>query len=367
MTVPIPDIQHALAEAGVDAWVLYDFRGSNSAAWSLLGVAPDAHVTRRWMVVIPAHGKPVKIHARMEEVPLRHLDMDADPYTTHEEWFDRMRRYVGRHHRVAMEYSPMGALPVASRVDAGTIEMVRSLGVDVVSSADLLQQFTATLSDEQIAENAEVARLLRSSVLETFGFIASEIQIHGSIQEYHAQQFLLQQWEKVGLTSDSAPIVASGLNAASPHYAPSEETSTPLVTGDVVLIDAWAKRANERSVYADITWMGYVGNVVPARIAERFDVIRQARDAALELVQERFSTGRPVYGGRGWARCSFIELDIVSIQRFMDREPIWMALKPRMCAACYPERHFLSSRVSMSLARLGCVRNLMLLSCRMAQ
>lgn len=296
MHVPFSNIQDALRQAKIDAWVLYDFRGSNAAAWSLMGLAADAHVTRRWMVVIPATGTPVKIHARMEEHPLGHLDIPADPYTTQSEWFERLHQHVGRFSRVAMEYSPMGALPAASRVDAGTIEAVRSLNVEVVSSADLLQQFMASMTDEQIAENAVTAAELRASVLDTFRFIASEVRKRGSVQEVAAQEYLLQQLHDRGLVSDSPPIVASGINASSPHYAPSVKNSTPLCVGDVVLIDAWAKRPHDQSVYADITWMGYLGESIPADIARRFDVIRMARDRAVELVVERFAQKQPVYG-----------------------------------------------------------------------
>ncbi|MCU0331513.1 MAG: M24 family metallopeptidase [Candidatus Kapabacteria bacterium] len=296
MHVPISQIQDALRQADIDAWVLYDFRGSNAAAWSLMGLAADAHVTRRWMVVIPATGSPVKIHARMEEQPLAHLAITADPYTTHDEWFERLHRHVGKFSRVAMEYSPKGALPAASRVDAGTIEAVRSLNVDVVSSADLLQQFMATMTDEQIAENASTAAMLRASVLATFRFIADQVREKRVVQEVAAQEYLLQQWKERGLVSDSAPIVASGKNAASPHYAPSDQNSSLLQRGDVVLIDAWAKRPNEYSVYADITWMGYIGETVPESIAQRFDVIRLARDRAVELVVERFARKEPVMG-----------------------------------------------------------------------
>lgn len=297
MTLDLTPLCSAVREAGIDAWALYDFRGSNRIAWDILGLAADAHCTRRWMVVAPAQGPTTAIVHRLEQQPLSHVHADRVLlYDTHQSWNDALRTTLGGLATVAMEYSPMGALPAVARVDAGTIEAVRACGPDVVTSADLAQRFTAVLTTEQLAANGVTAGLLRDSVLSAFRLIRSRLLANESITEFDVQRHILQEFAARNLVSDASPIVAIGPNAASPHYAPTFLTNSPIERDQVVLIDAWARQDAPRSVYADITWVGYTGSTVPDDVAAPFDVLVRARDAAVDLVRTRMAAGLPVQG-----------------------------------------------------------------------
>jgi Xaa-Pro aminopeptidase len=292
----LPRYQEALRAATIDAWMMYDFRGSNDLAWQMLDIAPHAHCTRRWAVVIPAQGTPVKIVHRMEQLPLEHIDIPVVLYDTRESWDDALRTALGSYKTVAMEYSPMNALPVTSKVDAGTIESIRALGHTVVSSADIAQQFTAVLSEEQLAGAAVTGGQLRDVITSAFELIRERLIGGAPVQEYEVQQFILQEFARLGLVTDSAPIVAIGPNAASPHYAPSVVESSAIETEMVVVIDAWCKRNVPGAAYADLTWVGYTGVAIPADVASTFTIIANARNAALALVAERYRGNLPVYG-----------------------------------------------------------------------
>lgn len=288
--------QEALHAASIDAWMMYDFRGSNDLAWQMLDVPADAHCTRRWAVVIPAKGNPVKLVHRMEQLPLEHLDIASVLYDTRESWELGLAQVLGTHATIAMEYSPMNALPVTSKVDAGTIESIRALGKTVVSSADLAQHFTAVLSDEQLAGAAITGGQLRDIITDAFGFIRESIISGATITEYDVQRRILRDMDERGMETDSAPIVAIGPNAASPHYAPSALVSSVIGPEMVVVIDAWCKRRSPVAAYADLTWVGYTGVAIPADVAATFAIIVEGRNAALALVNERFRAGQPVYG-----------------------------------------------------------------------
>ena len=289
-------MQRAVAESGFDAWVLYDMRRSNDLAWDVLQLDPKAHCTRRWMVIIPAQGRPVKLTHRMEQDPLSHLNIEAVLYDTRSSWNEAVGACLAPYKRIAMEYSPMGDLPVVSRVDAGMIDLVRSFGVEVGSSADMLQQFTAVLSEDQIAGACMAAGELRETVMRAFELIATAVGENRRITEYEVQSFILSEFKRKGLVTDSAPIVAIGPNAASPHYAPSIIRSSEITSEMVVLIDAWCRHDSPGSVFADITWVGYTSGHVPDDVESAFSIIRRGRDAALELVRERFAQGAPIAG-----------------------------------------------------------------------
>lgn len=289
-------MQQAVREAGLDAWLLYDFRGSNFLAWSMLHLPPETHSTRRWMVCIPAHGEPTKIVHRMEQYPLGDVEAQLLIYDTHESWAEAVASVAKSGSTVAMEYSPMGALPVVSTVDGGTIELVRAGGATVVSSADLLQQFTAVLTEEQIATTSVTAGQLKACVFDGFKFIRERLMAEESVTEYEVQQYIVKALENKGLALDYPPIVAIGSNAANPHYSPTYAETALIAKNMVVVIDAWAKRNSPGAIYADITWVGYTDTFVPTDVASSFKVITAARDAAIDLVKTRFAAGEPVMG-----------------------------------------------------------------------
>lgn len=296
MNISFARMQDAVRAAGLDAWLLFDFRRTNPLAWKMLGLADDAHCTRRWMIVIPANGPVVKIVHRMEQVPLAHVPAETLVYDTRTSWAEQVREATKGFTIVAMEYSPMGELPVVSKVDAGTIDFLRSLDLEVVSSADLLQEFTALLSPEQIAGNALTAAYLRAAVHDAFGFIRTQLMNDTPVTEYDVQQFIMDRFGSQDMITDTPPIVAIGPNAASPHYAPTPQEYSAIGRDMVVLIDAWARSSGPGSVYADITWVGYTGETVPSAVAERFAVLTTARDATLEMIRGRFAANETVYG-----------------------------------------------------------------------
>ena len=296
MNALFSEMQRSVAANNIDAWVLYDMRHSNDLAWNILQLDPNAHCTRRWMVIVPAKGRPVKITHRMEQNPLAHLNIDSEVYDTRDSWERIVQEHVAPFKKVAMEYSPMGRLPVISKVDAGIVELIRSFGVEVVSSADMLQEFTSVLSEEQIAGACLAAGQLRETVMDAFGFIRKSIERKGHVSEYDVQSFIMAEFQRKGLTTDSAPIVAIGPNAASPHYAPTRLVSSEILPDMVVLIDAWCRHEAAGSVFADITWVGYTGEVVPDDVESAFTIIRRGRDAALQLVRDRFATATPLSG-----------------------------------------------------------------------
>lgn len=296
MNSDLQRMQLAVRDSGFDAWLLYDFRGSNFLAWSMLHLPPETHSTRRWMVCIPSHGEPTKIVHRMEQYPLAGIKAKQIIYDTHESWADAVLSVASYGMTVAMEYSPMGALPVVSTVDAGTLELVRAGGAKVVSSADLLQQFTAVLTEEQIATTSITAGQLKASVMDAFKFVRERVLDDGQVTEYDVQQYLVKSLEDKGLAMDHAPIVAIGTNAANPHYFPTFAETSMIEKDMVVLIDAWAKANSPGAVYADITWVGYTNTTVPTDVDASFKVIANARDAAIDLVKTRFAAGAHLLG-----------------------------------------------------------------------
>lgn len=296
MSFDLSALQTAVKDSKADAWVLYDFRGTNDLAWTIADLPEDAHCTRRWVLVIPEKGKAVKIVHKLERHVLDHVKAEERTYATHEEYDAVLRETLAPYKTVAMEYSPMNAIPVASKVDAGTIEHIRSLGCEVISSANIAQRFTSVLSASQIAGAAISGGKLRDIIMDTFGFIRERLMDDESVNEYEAQQFLMEQLRDNRMVTDSSAIVAIGPNAANPHYMPTVTRSASIERDMVVLIDAWAKNDAPGSVYADLTWVGYTGTEVPSDVERTFGVILKARDAALKLVQDRFAAGEPVAG-----------------------------------------------------------------------
>lgn len=289
----VADIQRAIGEmASLDGWLFYDFRHSDPLAYRVLQLDPARHVTRRWYYWIPARGTPVKILHRIEPRVLDGLPGKTLLYVSWLEQQHHLRRTLRNVARVAMQYSPLNAIPYISRVDAGTIEVIRGFGVEVVSSADLVQRFEAVWNDRQLASHRYAAGKLRRIVDETFAHVRRCVTAGRSLTEYDIQQFMLARMRTHRLITATPPIAAVNAHSAVPHYSPAPRRSTRIKKGDLLLIDLWAKQPAARSVYADITWTGFVGRDVPSRHREIFAVVRTARDAALAFVRERVSRGR---------------------------------------------------------------------------
>ncbi len=290
-------IQAALAEFGLDGWLLCDFRGSNVLARRVLDLEGHPTGTRRFFYLIPARGAPRKLVHRIEAGALDHLPGEATVYLRWQELEAGVASLVSGLGRVAMEYSPRNANPYIAKVDAGTVELVRGCGVEVVPSGDLIQTFEATWDDDQWLMHRQAEAITTSAYDVAWSLIAERTRGGGTVGEAEVQAAILAHFRRHGLTTDTPPIVAAGPHSGDPHYEPDPEADTPIRAGDFVLIDLWAKLDRPRAVYSDLTRVGFVGETVPARYEEVFRIVAGARDAAIARVRDAFAAGRPV---RGW-------------------------------------------------------------------
>jgi len=298
MPIDVRAVQEALREQGLDGWLLYDFQGANPIAQRLAGIGSDGgHLaSRRWFYLIPATGEPRGLVHKIERHNLDRLPGTKTPYAGRVELEDGLKQLLSGTRRVAMEYSPNGAIPYVSRVDAGTLEMVRSEGIDVVSSGDLVQQFEAHWSDEAIASHKAAAECLYRIKDRAFERAASVARTGGSMTEYELQQLMWQWFAEEGLVSDSAPNVSAQENAGNPHYLPTQNRSRTIGPNELLLLDLWGKLELPGSVFADITWVGYTGRQAPDDMAQAFAAIRDARDTAIRFVEDAAREKRDVRG-----------------------------------------------------------------------
>jgi len=286
-------IQEALGDMhAVDGWLFYDFRGSDPLAYRVLCLDPTQHVTRRWYYWIPTSGEPVKLHHRIEPHVLDDLPGQVQQYVSWEQQRLLLASLLRGRRQIAMQYSPLNAVPYLSRVDAGTIELIRSFGLEVVTSADLVQRFEAVWTDEQLESHRYAVTTLRNIVDESFAHVASCLTNERPLSEYSLQQFILSRIRDAGMTTSSAPIAAVDAHSADPHYGPTESGSSLITRDNLVLIDLWAKQTAPGSVYGDITWTAYTGTEVPAKQRMIFEHVRRGRDAALSFVQDQVAVGR---------------------------------------------------------------------------
>ena len=296
MAFDLSAIQRALREGGLDGWLLYDFHGSNPIARRVTGLGGSGKLTtRRWYYLVPASGEPRALVHGIERHSLAHLPGSRRIYAGRNELEAGLDSLVQGMRRIAMEYSPNCAIPYVSRVDAGTVERIRSLGVEVVSSGDLVQRFEAVWDDGALASHRTASRHLHSIKDRTFELIADRVG-GGSLTEYAVQQVMTEWFADAGLVTDCPPVVAAQESSGNPHYLPTAEAHRPIGRGQVVLLDLWGKIDRPGAVYADITWVGFTGSQVPPRAAAIFGAAREARDAAVSLVAERVHAGRPISG-----------------------------------------------------------------------
>ncbi len=289
-------MQTALREFQLDGWLLQDFRGSNLLAARVLGVDPTAHATRRFAYFVPANGQPQKLVHRIEAGALDHLPGQKIVYLRWQEWEQGLAKMLAGVDVVAMEYSPRNANPYVSRVDAGTVELVRASDVEVKSSGDLVQLFESTWSDEQWQMHRQAERLVGEGFETAWKFIVDHVQRDGSVRETEVQSHIMEHFAAAGLVTDHPPIVGVGPNSGSPHYAPQPGSDGEIHQGDYVLIDAWAKLDKPQSVYADYTRVAFVGDDVPENYAKIFAIVAAARDAAIQRVRDAFAAGEPLQG-----------------------------------------------------------------------
>jgi Xaa-Pro aminopeptidase len=298
MGLDVPAIQAALGRANLDGWLLYDFHGSNPIASRLAGLSGGAHMTtRRWYYLIPAHGQPRGLVHAIERHNLDQLPGEKAVYAGRQQLDVGLTRLLTGVTRVAMEYSPLCAIPYISRVDAGTAEAVRARGVEIFSSGDLVQEFEARWTPAQLASHRAASASLYRIKDRAFATAATAVGTGHRLSEYELQQQMVAWFEDEGLVSDSAPVVAVGGNAGDPHYLPSAARSRPVVADQVLLLDLWGKTKEPGAVFADITWVGVTSSRVPDETAKAFGAVAAARDAAVSLVEDAAREGREL---RGW-------------------------------------------------------------------
>jgi len=292
----IKKIQRAIRAEKIDGWLLYDFRGSNPFASGIMEIPAHMHCTRRMFYYIPAKGTPQKLVHNIESRNMDHLPGSKRIYISWRSLEDQLGSMLEKAGTIAMEYTPRNAIPYVSIVDAGMVELVKRQKVRIVSSANLVQRFEAVWTPKQYRENRKVARVCLATMHKAFAYIGRQVRARRRITEYDVQQFILKEFKKHKFVTDHPPNCSVNANAANPHYEPTEKINTPIEKGDFVLIDLWAKANDKEGVYSDITWTGYVGETVPDKYSKIFNIVREARDAALAFVEDAMKKKRTIRG-----------------------------------------------------------------------
>jgi Xaa-Pro aminopeptidase len=277
----IHEIQEALRNLGLDGWLFFDHHRRDPLAYRVLQFEPAQQVTRRWYYLVPANGEPRGLVHKIEAGVLAPLPGEKRTYAGWSNQAEELRGLLAGLSRVAMQYSPKCAVPYVSNIDAGTMELVRDCGVEVVTSADLIQHFEARWSPAQYESHKHAGQLVDAIRKAAFHEVSTALRGGRTLTEFEVQQFIMLQFANHGMVTDHGPIVAVNANASNPHYSPSPDSSSPIRAGDLLLIDLWAKLAKPGSVYYDITWMGYCGTVAPDRMKNVFAAVTGARDAGI--------------------------------------------------------------------------------------
>src|SRR5207245_4150303 len=295
MMAHIPGIQSDLRAAKLDGWLCYDFRGRDPIAQRILDLAVGVK-KRRCVYFVPAKGTPKKLVHKIETQSLAALPGDSLYYSAQEELRKNLKKMFGRAKSVAMQYSPKNAIPYVAMVDAGTIELVRGSGPKVVSSADLVQKYEARWSATQLESHLSAGVAIDRIVREAFQLAAKNVREKKTLTEFDLKNWILKEFDAAGIWAEEGPDIAVNAHASDPHYGPTAESASPIREGDLLLMDVWGKKKAPGSVYYDITWMGYLGAKVPEKYAKVFKVVRDARDAAIDLIRKQISAGKPLQG-----------------------------------------------------------------------
>jgi Xaa-Pro aminopeptidase len=299
-------IQAALREASLDGWLFYDHHHRDPIAGRMLGIDPHVHVTRRWYYFIPANGEPRKLVHRIESARLDALPGAKGQYSSWQELAVALETLLTGAHRLAMQYSPRNAIMYVSMVDAGTVEFLRSLGKKIVSSADLVSRFEAVLTADQIASHVVAQRKIDAILSQAFREIGrtlhppSAIGRPATITEFDMVEWLSEAMKFEGLAWENGPNVSVGPNSADSHYEPTKASAKPIRDGDFLLIDIWGRTIESAggmpSIHYDITWTGIIGREPSTLEQQVFNAVREARDAAITVVEQAFAENRPLYG-----------------------------------------------------------------------
>ena len=291
----LPAIQAALRERNIDAWLFYDHHRRDPIAYRVLGLPDSLMVTRRWFYLVPAEGEPIKLVHKIEAGHLDSLPGAKRSYAGWQELFDQVKAILAPYRDIAMQYSPNNLVFTISLVDAGTVDLVRGLGKNVISSGDLVALFEATLTDEQIQSHFAARDSIDRILAAAFKEIGQRVR-NGGTSEHSIQQWFMEAFEREDLVTDDPPIVAVNANSGNPHYEPHAEGSAAMREGDFVLLDVWGKKKTPGAVYYDITWTGYVGKAPSEKQREVFQIVRDARDVGVKTVEAAVTAGRPIAG-----------------------------------------------------------------------
>ena len=292
----LAEIQAALREEGLDGCLFFDHHGRDPLAYRVLQFAPGSMVTRRWYYFVPAEGEPRGMVHRIEAETLKDLPGKHLLYAGWKELVEGLRTLLDGARRVAMQYSPDCAVPYVAMVDAGTVELVRGLGAEVATSANLIQFFESRWSAAQLEAHLEAGRRVDRIRAHAFERIAGKVRAGERITEWQIQQFIQTRFRENGLFTDHGPDVAVNANASNPHYEPKRDACSEIHKGDLVLLDMWAKLNTPEGVYYDITWVGYCGDAPPAEMEKVFGVVKEARDNAVRCVTEAVAAKRTLRG-----------------------------------------------------------------------
>lgn len=292
----IAAIQQALRDEKIDGWLFFDHHCRDPLAYRILGFDAPRTPTRRWYYLIPANGEPRKLVHQIEAGMLDALPGSMNTYSSWSRQVYGLTTLLEGCKRVAMQYSPECAVPYVAMVDAGTIELVRKQGVEIVTSADLVQYFEARWTQEKLDSHLEAGKLVDEIRRAAFLEIGETLRGRAPVDEYLIKTFILQSFERAGLFTDHGPIVGVNANASNPHYEPTADSTAPIHQGDVVLIDLWAKFNRPGAVYYDITWTGFVGDEIPSEVERVFGIVTGARDAAIAKVKTSIAAKLPLQG-----------------------------------------------------------------------
>ena len=295
MSADINGIQNDLRAAKLDGWLFYDFRGRDPIAQGILQL-PQGMRTRRWYYFVPAKGTPRKLVHKIETESLASLPGETLFYAGQDELRKNLKKLLGRGKKIAMQYSPKNEIPYVAMVDAGTVELVRSMGAKVVSSADLVQKYEACWSEAQLQSHLVAGLVIDRVVRQAFELAAKNVREKKTFTEYDLKLWILKEFDAAGIVLDQGPDIAVGPHASDPHYGPTPESASPIREGDLLLLDVWGKTKAAGSVYYDITWVGYLGAKVPEKMAKVFGVVREARDKAVDLIRTSVAAGKPLQG-----------------------------------------------------------------------
>ncbi len=291
----IKAIQTELRTRRIDGWLLYDFHHCDPIAYRVLGLNPGM-ATRRWFYLIPSRGEPRKLVHRIESGMLDTLPGTKTLYAGLDELSKGLKKLLSGGKTLAMQYSPNNAIPYVSKVDAGTVELVRSYGKKIVTSGELVQRFEAAWTNDQLLTHLQAGRIIDRIMQQAFGQAAAFLRQGKTLTEYDLQQWILEQFRANLIVSSDPPIVAVGKNGGNPHYEPKPSSSAVLAEGEMLLLDMWGKTRAPNSVYYDITWMGFLGKTVPSKYAKAFEVVRAGRDNAVAFVHDAVKTGKKIAG-----------------------------------------------------------------------